>query len=98
MWFGIGLITGIILLLLIFWIRSRNITVRWYEWLIATIGYILLLFALQNFIASSAEFEPVAPGMFLLIFGLPGLILLLLALTLVCWRRHKVSSKLKSDL
>jgi TRAP-type uncharacterized transport system fused permease subunit len=89
MWLFIGLLTGIVLLLLAFWSRSKKVGIAWYEWLLAILGLALLLFTFQNYRASVAEFEPTAPGMFLLVFGLPGLVLLVISIFLPGWRYYR---------
>jgi hypothetical protein len=91
MWLFAGLLIGIGLLLLVFWLRSRKIFIAWYVWLLAVMGLALLLFSIQNYLASTAELEPVAPGMFLLVFGLPGILLFAIAAVLVWWRQVRKS-------
>ena len=59
----------------------------WYEWLIGIIGVALLLFTVQNYFGSQAELEPKVANMFLLVTGLPALILLAVAWQL--WARRK---------
>ena len=83
MWFIIALLIGAGIASLAFWLRSRNITVTWYEWLIGIVGFLLLIFAIQNFFGSFAEDEASAAPMFLLLLGLPSLILLGVAWQLV---------------
>jgi len=90
MWLIIGLILGAVLLGLVLWLRGRDIKVTWYEWLIGVIGLLLLLFTIQNFAGSFIELEPTAAWMFLLVTGLPALILLALAWQLA--RRHRAGS------
>ena len=89
MWLVVGLILGIVLVALVFWLRSRKIRVAWYEWLLGVLGLLSMVFSLQNYQASVAAFEPTAPGMFLLVFGLPGLVLVLLAIALPWWRHFR---------
>jgi len=91
MWFIIGLVVGAVLLALVVWLRSRDIKVTWYEWLIGVVGLLLLLFTIQNFAGSFIELEPTAAWMFLLVTGLPALILLAVAWQLA-WRRHRVQA------
>ena len=88
MWFIIALILGAGLLGLVLWLRSRNIKVTWYEWLIGAIGLLLLLFTIQNFAGSFIELESTAAYMFLLVTGLPSLILLAIAWQLVARRQR----------
>ena len=93
MWLVIGLVLGLGLIALVFWLRSRKIRVAWYEWVLGILGLFSMLFSLQNYQASVAAFEPAAPGMFLLVFGLPGLVLVLLAVGLACWRYFRNMGK-----
>lgn len=88
MWFIIGLILGVALLALVVWLRSRKIVVKWYEWLIGALGIGLLLFAIQNFVGSLAEYEKIAAWTFLWVFSLPAIILLAVA-WFMPWRRHR---------
>ncbi|WP_041917724.1 hypothetical protein [Dehalococcoides mccartyi] len=90
MWLIIGLILGVAFLGLIIGLRTRKISLTWYEWLISAIGLSLLLFTIQNYFGSLAEIEPKAASMFLLVTGLPALILLALAWQLAA-RRAKQS-------
>ncbi len=96
MWLLSGLLLGIGLVALVLWLRSRGIDVAWYAWLVGTLGLVLLIFALQNYFASRAEFEPTAPGMFLLVFGIPAVVLLLLAVFFVWFGWFRRARKAKS--
>jgi len=87
----IGLIVGAALLALVLWLKGRDIRVAWYEWLIGIVGLLLLLFTIQNLVGSLAELEPTAAYMFLLVTGLPALILLVVAWQLVA-RRQRAGS------
>jgi hypothetical protein len=87
MWLVAGFILGIGFLFLVFWLRDRGLILAWYEWLSGILGFLLLLFTIQNFTASRAELEPVAPFRYLIIFGLPSIVLLTLAF-LLPWRRY----------
>lgn len=88
MWLVTALVIGFALAALIFWMRSKNIKMAWYEWLIGIAGLLLVLFAAQNFFEVRAEFNPTAATRFLLFVGLPGLILMVLAWQLTA-RRQK---------
>ncbi|MEA2122910.1 dehalogenase [Dehalococcoides mccartyi] len=89
MWFMIGITIGIVLLGLFWLLRRKSIKLTWYEWVIGIIGFVLLLFTIQNYSGSFAELESKAAYMFLLITGLPSLILLAIAWQLAV-RRKKV--------
>lgn len=91
MWFIIGIFIGAIMLSLIQWMRNKNISGTWYEWVLGFIGIVLLLFTVQNFFGSFAEVEPKAAYMFLLVTGLPSIILLAVTWQLMI-RRHKTSA------
>lgn len=88
LWLLTGLIIGGGLIGLVLWLRNKNITVTWYEWLIGSIAVLLLLFAIQNFDSAFFELEPTAGWMMLVFFGLPAIILLAVAWQLVA-RRHR---------
>ena len=87
MWLVIGLIVGALLIWLVSFMKSKGMAFKWYEWIIGLIGLALLLFTVQNFFGSQAELEPKAANMFLLVTGLPSLILLAITWQLVI--RHK---------
>lgn len=91
MWFIIALVVGVALTVLVMWLRSRDIKVAWYEWLIGAIGLALLLYTIQNFATAFAELESQAAWMFWLVLGLPAVILLAVAGQLV-WRHNRAAS------
>ena len=90
MWFIAALIVGGGLIGLEMWVRNKNIPVTWYDRLIGAVGILLLLFAIQNYFGFIAELEPTAPGLVLLVMGLPSLILVAVAGLLV-WRRKQAA-------
>ncbi|KSV17252.1 dehalogenase [Dehalococcoides mccartyi] len=82
----IGALIAVGLYALTGWLRSHNIKVTWYEWLIGMIGLILLLVAVQHYFGASAELFSFAAWMGLAIIGVPALILLVIAWQLVARR------------
>lgn len=86
MWFVIGIVLGVLLLAFINWMRKNNVSITWYEWIIGLVGMALLLFTVQNFFGEMATKESVAAWMFLLVVGLPAVILLAVAWQLVTRR------------
>ena len=90
-WFVFALVLGAGVLALVLWLRSRDIKVTWYEWLIGIVGLLLLLIAVQHYVGSLAEMYPAAGWMGALIVGVPALVLLAVA-WLLAWRRQRVGS------
>jgi hypothetical protein len=88
MWLIIGLVAGAAILGLVVWMRGKDIAIKWYEGLIGALGLVLLLFTIQNFAGSQAELESTAANMFLLVTGLPALILLAVAWQLIARRQR----------
>ena len=82
-WFFMGAVIAGGLVWLVNWLRKNDISVRWYEWLLGAIGLFVLAFMAQNMWAALAEYESKAVWFYLLILGLPGLLLLLLSIQLV---------------
>jgi uncharacterized membrane protein len=90
MWFLVGMLLGALVLALALWLRKGNVAVKWYEWLIAAIALVLMLFGLQNYWATRAEhWNSGTPLTFLLVFCLPAAIILLVAIFLPGWRYYR---------
>ncbi|MBA7584802.1 hypothetical protein ES708_26764 [subsurface metagenome] len=79
MWLIIGLIVGVGLTFLAMQLKNKGISLTWYEWLIGIAGLGLLLYTIQNFAGSFAEFEPTAAWLLVLVLGIPAIILLAIA-------------------
>ncbi len=77
MWLIIGLIFGGAVLGLVWLMRNKGISFTWYEWLMGIVGIALLLFGFQNLVGGMVETESMAGWLFMLIFGIPALILLI---------------------
>ena len=86
MWILLSLLAALLFGAAAYWFRQRSVTLRWYEWTLGAIGLALLLFTLQNYFAARAEFEPTAPVMFWVVFGIPACLFLAVALLLPLWR------------
>ncbi|AGG06974.1 MULTISPECIES: hypothetical protein [Dehalococcoides] len=89
MWFIMGTVVGIVILGLFWLIKRNNLSLTWYEWVIGIAGFALMLLTVQNFIGSFLEYEPRAAYMFLLVTGLPSLVLLGVAWQLAARRVKK---------
>ena len=88
MWVLLSVIVLILAAALVFWLIKIKFNITWYEWVIGLIGLAIILFTIQNYFGSLQEGEPKAARMFLLVAGLPGLILLLLS-GFLAWRLGK---------
>jgi uncharacterized integral membrane protein len=85
LWIILGVLIGVGF----YWLATRtSFNLTWYEWVMAVLSIILILFAIQNYGASQTELEPRAAGFLLLIFGLPGVILGVIPAVLA-WRRTR---------
>ncbi len=90
MWFFVGVFVGVITVALVLLFRRQKIIVRWYEWLVGILGLLILLFGLQNFSTTLAEHWELDTSLtFLLVFALPGAVLVVIAGFLPLWRRHR---------
>jgi hypothetical protein len=85
--FFVGLIFAALVTALVFYVLNKNISVRWWEWLLLAIGILLLVFTVQNFLGSFVENEPKAAWIFWLVLGLPALIIIAIPTVLVVRRK-----------
>jgi len=90
-WMLIGIALGVGFTVLINRLGQKGISLRLYEWIIGIAGLILFLFTIQNFYTAFQEFYSQAAYMFLLVTGLPAIILMLVSWQLVT-RRIKAQS------
>jgi hypothetical protein len=90
LWMFITLLIGIGGTSLWFWARNNNKVIRWWDWLIGLFGVFLLMMTLQNITAAGFEEVTATIPWFLLLFGLPGLILLAVVFQLI--RRRNASA------
>jgi hypothetical protein len=87
MWFIIGIFIGIISIGFVWWLKRKNVTLRWHEWLIGGVGFLLLLYTVQNTFGFLTEIEPTAAALTAAFLGIPALVLLGMAWQLVVRRR-----------
>lgn len=85
-WFTVGALFGVVFLWMIGKMRSNNVSLTWYEWLLGLTGVALLMFTFENFLGAFEEMETTAAWMFLLVTGLPSLIFLLITWQLAARR------------
>jgi len=95
MLFIYGMITGAALLGLMFWLQSNKIIVKWYEWLLGALGFVMLIWTINDYFGSIAEHNETAAGVFLWLLGAPAIILLGLAIFLPWWRNSRKADEAK---
>jgi len=89
MLFILGLIVGAALLGLVLWLQHKGIAIRWYEWLLAALGFVMLIWTVNDFFGSMAEHNEAAGRIFLWLLGTPAIILIGLSVFLPWWRLHR---------
>ena len=87
-WIIFGAVIAAVVIAMVLWLRSKNISLTWYEWLIGIVGFLLLVFTVQNTWGSFAELESSAALWMWIVTGLPAIILMVIASTLV-YRRSR---------
>ena len=88
-WLIIGLVLGVAGLWLSSWARSKNIKIQWFVWVLGVLAVLLFALTAMDFSALTAEKEPAAAGVVLWLYGVPGLVLALVAGGLVWWQNKK---------
>jgi hypothetical protein len=94
--FVLGLVIGAGITVLAFWLQASKIIVKWYEWLLASIGFVLGVWAINDFLGSMSEHNERAGRVLLALLGIPAVVLLALAIFLVVWRYYKARKPLKT--
>ena len=88
LWSAVAFVLGVGLTALWFWAKNRNMSIKWWEWILGLLGLFLIFFTIQNIMAADFEEVTRSTGPFLLVLGLPGLILLVIPVQTV-WRRMR---------
>ncbi|AII59007.1 MAG: dehalogenase [Dehalococcoides mccartyi] len=84
MLYWVGLIVGIALAVWIGWlVMQKQFKFRWYEVVLAALGFISAFAAVQHYFASVREYEHTSAWLGALVFGLLALIMLGVSLQLV---------------
>ncbi len=95
LWLILGLILGAGAMGLAWFARARQISIRWFEWVLAAAAVVLALLAIQNYLGSFGDMEPAAALVLLAMFGVPAIILAAVAVFLV-WRRQHTPASAKA--
>ncbi len=87
-WFILTFVLGAATVGLVLWLRNKGMATKWFDWLIGALGVVLLLAATQHFFASIREDFSQSGLLGLVVFGLPGLILLAVSWQLIARRQR----------
>jgi len=90
MGFILGIVLGALLIGLFVYLKSIGFSLTWYEWLMGTVGLLLLFMTVQNMFGSMIELESQAAWMFALIMRLPAVLLLAIDWRLIARRKKTV--------
>lgn len=89
-WFLMAAIAIGLLIALGMFLSKKGKVTKWYDWVIIGIALLMGFFAVQNYFGSISEFEEEAASMFLVIVGIPALLLLGVAAALIVRRKAAV--------
>jgi len=71
-------------------LKEKAIKLKWYEWTLIVLGFVIFVFMTQTFIASFGENQPQAAWLSLLFLGLPIVLIAVGVLRLVQMRLPKL--------
>ncbi len=87
LWFLVAAIGVGLLIFLGSFLSKKGKQTKWYDWAIIGVALLMGFFAIQNYFGSVSEFESEAANMFLVVMGLPALLLLAVAGALIMRRK-----------
>ncbi len=88
-WFILGAIVMALGWGLVSLARARNISIRWYVWVLGALAVLLGVLTAMDYRTLTAAMEPGAAGVILWLFGGPALVLACSAVALVWWQNRK---------
>ncbi|AGG07024.1 MULTISPECIES: hypothetical protein [Dehalococcoides] len=88
LWFFVGFIVAVVVLLLVSWLKNKNIKLVWYEWVIGIVGLLLILAAIQHYAGALREGFAKAALLGSLSFGIPAIVLFVVVWQLISRRRR----------
>lgn len=78
MTFVVGFLSGLAVWAACSYLKGKQVQVKWYHWLMAAIGLLLILLNIEVIAGSLAEGETRAAWMSLIYLGLPALVIIVL--------------------
>ena len=95
-WLIIGLVLGAAALWLASWARSKNVSIKWYTWIPIVLAVLFFALMVMESNTMAKQMEPAAAGFVLGFYGIPGLVLALIAGGLVWWQNKKTAKSAKA--
>jgi len=83
----VAIVLAILAAAFVFYVKNKGITVRWYEWILGALGIALLYFAILNFNGGLFEETTRAAWLYLIVMGIPALVLLAVPALLIIRRK-----------
>ena len=90
-WFIVGLVLGTAGLWLGAWARAKNISIQWYAWIFIVLAALLFALMVMDFRTLTTATEPSMAEGILWLYGIPGLVLILIAVSLIWWQNKKMA-------
>lgn len=87
----IGIVLGVAGLWLASWARAKNINIPWYAWLLLVLAVMALALMVMDLNAMAKQMEPTANGFIAGFYGIPALLLAVIAVALIWWQNTKKS-------
>ncbi len=81
LFFTLGVLTTLGVIGLVYY--NRSFTIKWYSWILAVLGLLLLVFSIAWFFSGIMEGVAQAGALGLVFFGIPALLLLFITRRLV---------------
>ncbi|MCB8814943.1 hypothetical protein [Desulfosporosinus shakirovi] len=75
LWLFLGIVIGFILSFVILKVKAGQLSVKWYQWVLASVSVVLLLLTIENYLGLKMELETYASNFVLLAMGLPAVVL-----------------------
>lgn len=88
-WLIIGLVLGAAGLWLGSWAHAKNISIKWYVWIFIVLAVLVFALMVMDFQTLTTEMEPTMAEGVLWLYGIPGSVLALIAVSLIWWQNKK---------
>ena len=88
-WLIVGMVLGIAGFGLASWTRTKNISIMWYVWVFIVLAVLFFALTVMDFTALTTEMEPGAAQVILWLYGIPGIVMALIAVGVIWWQNKQ---------